>query len=426
MRRLKASIWKELLVLSRDKAGLSILFIMPISLTIIMALIQDAPFKDFQETKIEMLFLSEDLGKTGEKIEEGLSNTGVFHLQSPEEKSRESLEKSISEGKSQIGIYVPEKATEILDHKTNKLLNDALGPLGLEPSSDTTFAADTLWVEIFIDPATKKSFKNAIVNAVGRFASAIESQNLLDKLSERMAEIGQTENKLELQLEPFISLKEVYAGDKEALNFESNSVQHNVPAWTLFALFFIVIPMATNMIKEKEDGTTQRLLTILDSPLFLLTGKIMAYLLVGVLQFVIMLVLGKFFLPLLGLPALVIGNAYIAILAVALSSCLAATGYGVITGTIFHTHQQAAVFGAVSVVLLAALGGVWVPLYIMPPALQLIGRVSPLNWGLEAFNTLFLRGGDFMDVAPFILASLLFFLITFALSMMIERRRAAI
>lgn len=426
MGRLKASIWKEILVLSRDKAGLSILFIMPLSLTIIMALIQDAPFKDFQETKIEMLFLNEDLGATGGKIESGLKNTGVFELQAPEENSKAFLEKAVSTGNAQLGIFIPATATELLDNKTNKLLNDALGPLGLAPSADTLLAADTLWVEIYIDPATKKSFKNAIVNAIARFASAIESQNLLDKLSERMAEIGQTEKKLELHLEPFISLKEIYAGDKDLLQFESNSVQHNVPAWTLFALFFIVIPMAGNMIKEKQDGTTQRLLTILDSPLFLLFGKIIAYLLVGLLQFVLMLVLGKFFLPLLGLPALVIGNAYFAILAVAISSCLAATGFGIITGTVFQTHQQAATFGSVSVVLLAALGGVWVPLYIMPPALQLIGRISPLNWGLEAFNTLFLRAGSFLDVLPFILASLLFFFLTFALSMWIEKRKAAV
>ncbi|MEX0810690.1 MAG: ABC transporter permease [Chitinophagales bacterium] len=426
MRKLRASIWKEILVLSRDKAGLSILFIMPISLTIIMALIQDAPFKDFQETKIEMLFLNKDLGNTGGKIEQGLQNTGVFQLQKPKEDSKANLEKQISSGKDQIGIYIPPHATEILDHKTNQLLNDALGPLGLPPSADTTRAADSLWIEVFIDPATKRSFKNAIVNAIGRFASAIESQNLLDKLSARMMEIGEGDPKLELQMEPFIGIKEIYAGDAELAKLESNSVQHNVPAWTLFALFFIVIPMAGNMIKEKNDGTTQRLMTILSSPLFLMIGKIVAYLLVGILQLLLMLLLGKYFLPLLGLPALVIGNAYFAILSVAISSCLAATGFGILTGTVFNTHQQAATFGSVSVVLLAAIGGVWVPLYIMPPALQIIGRISPLNWGLEAFNTLFLRGGQFPDIFPLVMASLLFFFITFGLSMLIERRKAAV
>lgn len=426
MQKLLASIWKELLVLSRDKAGLSILFIMPLGLTIIMALIQDAPFKDFQETKIELLFLNLDRGKAGSKIENGLHETNVFELIQPAIKEKWQLERLIKEGKGNIGVFIPENASLLLDHKTNLLLNEALGPLGLALSPDTTLADEKLWIEIIIDPATKRSFKNSIVSAIGQFASSIESQNLLDKLSERMEAITEQKSELELQKDPFIGLKETYAGDAELAKLESNSVQHNVPAWTLFALFFIVIPLAGNMIKEKEDGTTQRMLTIVDSPLFLLIGKIIAYLAVGVLQFIMMLIIGKYFLPLLGLPALVIGNAYFAIITVAISACLAATGFGIITGTIFNTHQQAATFGSVSVVLLAAIGGIWVPLYIMPPVLQIIGKISPLNWGLEAFNTLFLRGGGFMDVFPYILALMLFFLITFAISMLIEKRKSAI
>jgi ABC-2 type transport system permease protein len=30
-----------------------------------------------------------------------------------------------------------------------------------------------------------------------------------------------------------------------------NSVQHNVPAWALFAIFFIVVPLSINLVKEK-------------------------------------------------------------------------------------------------------------------------------------------------------------------------------
>ncbi|HRD37130.1 MAG TPA: ABC transporter permease, partial [Bacteroidia bacterium] len=83
-----------------------------------------------------------------------------------------------------------------------------------------------------------------------------------------------------------------------------NSVQHNVPAWTMFAMFFICIPLSGNIIREREDGSAFRLLTMPGSYVFVLAGKITLYLIVSLIQFALMLSVGLYILPLMGLPTL--------------------------------------------------------------------------------------------------------------------------
>jgi ABC-2 type transport system permease protein len=47
---------------------------------------------------------------------------------------------------------------------------------------------------------------------------------------------------------------------------------------------------------------------------------------------------------------------------------------------------------------MAALGGIMVPLFVMPAAMQQIARLSPMNWGLEGLLDVLLRGGDMITV----------------------------
>ena len=116
-------------------------------------------------------------------------------------------------------------------------------------------------------------------------------------------------------------------------------------------------------------------------------------------------------MPLIGLPQLEIGPHKIALGTMALASGLAATGFGVAVGTIATTHEQAATFGAVSIIIFAALGGIWVPVYVMPPVMRVISQFSPLHWGLNGFYDILLRGGDLIIVLAETAKLIIFFLL---------------
>ncbi len=68
------------------------------------------------------------------------------------------------------------------------------------------------------------------------------------------------------------------------------------------------------------------------------------------------------------------------------------------SGFFAQTQEQANGFGAVSIVLLAAIGGLLVPSFAMPESFRNILMLSPLHWCLEAFYGLFLEGGTLRDI----------------------------
>jgi ABC-2 type transport system permease protein len=69
-----------------------------------------------------------------------------------------------------------------------------------------------------------------------------------------------------------------------------------------------------------------------------------------------------------------------------------------LVGVFAQTHEQCNGIGAVSVILMAAIGGLLVPSFAMPASFKLAMNISPLHWALEAYYGLFLEGGKLKDV----------------------------
>ncbi|HRT52671.1 MAG TPA: ABC transporter permease, partial [Flavobacteriales bacterium] len=91
-------------------------------------------------------------------------------------------------------------------------------------------------------------------------------------------------------------------------------------------------------------------------------------------------------------------------------------------GSMSRSQQQSAVLGSTFVVIMSAIGGIWVPLYIMPPAMRALGQLSPLHWGLEAFNVPLLREGDLWELLPSVAPLLLFSVVCIIAAIVAERR----
>ena len=87
----------------------------------------------------------------------------------------------------------------------------------------------------------------------------------------------------------------------------------------------------------------------------LLLAKSAVYLIVCLIQCTLMILAGIYILPLFQVPMLVIGDQFFPLALMSFATSLAALGYGLMIGTVFTTHQQAAGFGAVSIIILAAL-----------------------------------------------------------------------
>ena len=71
-----------------------------------------------------------------------------------------------------------------------------------------------------------------------------------------------------------------------------------------------------------------------------------------------------------------------------------AVSWALFIGVFSNTQEQAGGVGAISIIIFAAIGGVWVPTFVMPSFMQMLSKLSPMNWSLEAFYTLFLKNGN--------------------------------
>jgi ABC-2 type transport system permease protein len=187
-----------------------------------------------------------------------------------------------------------------------------------------------------------------------------------------------------------------------------NATQHNVPAWTLFAIFFVTLSLSGGLIKEREDGSFKRLLTTPCSYFQYLLSKSVVYLAVCLLQFAVIFALGIYLFPHIGLPNLTLGKNAWLLLPMCFCSSLSAICFGMFIGKITTDHQQAAILSAISVIILAAVGGIWVPVFAMPVIMKTVSRISPLNWGLDGFYDIMIRNGNFTDILPECIFSLIF------------------
>ncbi|MEN8180742.1 MAG: ABC transporter permease, partial [Pseudomonadota bacterium] len=179
-----------------------------------------------------------------------------------------------------------------------------------------------------------------------------------------------------------------------------SSVQQSVPAWLIFSMFFVVIPISTTLLTEKQQGTLQRLRTFPAPGSYLLLGKLIPYFSINLIQTLLMLLVGIFVVPLLGGVGLQLHGKIWLLLPLAMSISLTAISFALLIATRASSTEQATTIGGISNLILAAVGGIMVPTYVMPEFMRTAAGFSPMNWGLEGFFSILLRNGDLGAVAP--------------------------
>ena len=414
--KLWRSFIKEIQLLKRDSGGIVIIFLMPLLLIITITLIQDSTFKNLEGSKIPIIFIDNDKSEVSKVIKKELETSKTFELVT--DYNEKSAEKAVFTGDYQMAIVIPENLTKDLNSNIDSKVQTVVSSFGLEINSTSTkaVASKTKDIHLYFDPATNAGFKNSVMNAINKMVFEIENKKIYKAFQDQLGTTEDLENK------SLITFKEITPnkGDKELM---PNSVQHNVPAWALFAIFFIVVPLSINLVKEKSQGTSVRV-RVSPTPYYIhILGKTFTYLIICVIQFLLMVAVGIWLFPLMDLPQFDVSGKMFHLLIVTLFAGLAAIGFGVLIGTMSNTQEQSAPFGATSVVVLAAIGGIWVPVFLMPEFMQKIAQFSPMNWGLNAYYDIILRNSGISEIAKELIFLFLFYIAMVTISLLYERKQ---
>lgn len=204
------------------------------------------------------------------------------------------------------------------------------------------------------------------------------------------------------------------------------SVQQNVPAWLVFGMFFVVASLSSLFIQERQSGTLARLRSLGVSRPMLLASKAIPYLGVNALQAAFMLAVGVWLMPLLGGGALSLAGIHWGALMLVLAGIgLAAVSLALALACALRTPAQATTIGPILNVLMAAVGGIMVPKFVMPAFMQRVAELSPMNWGLEGLLTVLLRGGGVAAILPEVGRLVAFAAVMLMLAAVLIRKPAA-
>jgi ABC-2 type transport system permease protein len=417
--KLWRSFIKEIQLLKRDSGGIVIIFLMPLLLIITITLIQDSTFKNLEGSKIPIIFIDNDKSEVSKVIKKELETSKTFELVT--DYNEKLAEKAVFTGDYQMAIVIPENLTKDLNSNIDSKVQTVVSSFGLETDSTSTkaVASKTKDIHLYFDPATNAGFKNSVMNAINKMVFEIENKKIYKAFQDQLGTTEDLENK------SLITFKEITPnkGNEEVM---PNSVQHNVPAWALFAIFFIVVPLSINLVKEKSQGTSVRV-RVSPTPYYIhILGKTFTYLIICVIQFLLMVAVGIWLFPLMDLPQFDVSGKMFHLLIVTLFAGLAAIGFGVLIGTVSDTQEQSAPFGATSVVVLAAIGGIWVPVFLMPEFMQKIAQFSPMNWGLNAYYDIILRNSGISEIAKELIFLFLFYIAMVSISLLYERKQNSV
>ena len=197
---------------------------------------------------------------------------------------------------------------------------------------------------------------------------------------------------------PAIGLRVEQVGEIAPFN-TSNFV---LPGYLTMFVFFTAAMGAEALARERQTHTLERLMANGVRRESLIVGKCLAGGIIGVVQVAVMWIVGALAF------GIDLGASPVAVVLLSLLMVVASAAFGVMLASFVSNVRTASAAGVLTSLVLAPLGGSWWPLFITPPFMQSLGRLTPHGWANGGLNKLMLFGAEFTDVGPEMIALVMF------------------
>jgi len=393
----KALWWKEWLALSRDRFGLMAIFVMPAVFILVMSLaLRDTLRPDGTGPQLHYAVVDLDNSASSRELAKLLAGRN-FILEPSVGTTETSTRKAIADGRLPFAVVIP-KGFE--DRTADETATNGLVTMRLDP----TVAA-----------LARSAFRQHLQGILGTLKARIFLKGISTMFG---VDTGSPMTPKDLQG----AVIEDAVGSAHTTT-PPTAVQQNVPAWLIFGMFFVVLPVTAIFITERQNGTLQRLGSMGIGHGTMLAGKLVPFMVVNMIQTILMLGVGIWLVPLFGGEALSLPMAILPPLA-AMAAILsfAAVSWALLVASIVRTSEQATVIGGVGNILMGAIGGIMVPRLVMPAEMRALTNISPMAWGLDGFHSIMLRGEGWLGIVPTATRLIIFALASLALATWLARR----
>jgi ABC-2 type transport system permease protein len=371
MRAWRAGVHKEFLLLLHDWHALLLLFAMPLAFLVIMSLAMQDEFAQRAGERMTVALVDRDDTEASRALVAAIAGSGTVGVRNAVPDT--DLKTQMRAAGDAFGIEIKAGYGASLAQASSPLAEHVV----LTVAPDTTRQTELIFAGTLREILARE-----------RLTAILGPLAVLSRGSADGIDVEATQPRIEYAYRS--------ANGSEA----PTAVQQNVPAWLVFGAFFVVIPLSNTLIRERQQGTLKRLRTMPVGQSTLLLAKLAPYFIVNIVQVMLMLAAGVWLVPALGGEALQLHGSMAALALVCAALSIAALGYALLISSVTRTTEQATLLGGAGNLILAAIGGIMVPKFVMPEAMQQITNASPMAWGLQGFLDVLLRGGGMLDVLP--------------------------
>ena len=226
-----------------------------------------------------------------------------------------------------------------------------------------------------------------------RLIRAVVAMNshLFELASRSNEPINEGELRAMAKAENLVSLKTQFAGR----NPTPSGFNQSLPGTLVqFLMMNLMIFGGASVAGERAAGVLRRLAVYPIRRWELVIGKVYGRFLLGGVQIIFFLLLGQFIFKVnLG------QNLFAILLTLGLYAWVAAS-LGVWIGAVVKNEDKIIGLCVLASSIMAALGGCWWPLEIVPATLQVIAHCVPTGWAMDALHQLISFGGGWETVLP--------------------------
>lgn len=385
---------KNVKTLLRDRGGMVSLFAMPIMFILVMSVALQSSYQvGGSDRPIEILAVNQDQGAlAGEAIADLNSLEGITILEEidADTLTRARAEELIMEGTYRVALVFPEDfSRKILDAVSQTEAPQAQVTFIADPTTSSQFLSPIQGtVQGFIERTA--AYAQTPLQIQAGFAEIAQSvpaqqQGFLDRVAAQFLEGFSGGQDEEASYQSPVTFERVAPASFAVEEFP-DSVEQNVPGYTIFGVFFIVQVLAGSLLQEKQEGTFRRLLVAPLSQSALLLGQLLPYYLINIIQVALMFAVGNLVF------GMSLGSSPLALLLVTMALAAAATGLGLLVAALGKTPKQVNGISTLLALTLAAVGGMMVPTFVMPEFMQLLAKISPHHWALIGYQDVIVRG----------------------------------
>ncbi len=231
--------------------------------------------------------------------------------------------------------------------------------------------------------AMKQRFMNTISNSSPNLQAKIgrQSDNLFSSLEQGVSDKSsqQALSKSffggQIKMTPLIKAK----------SENSIGLIQAVAGTAVMMLLFSVVGIGTSILDEKQEGTLKRLLYTPINPIKIVFGKMISANIISIIQLLILLLFAHFAF------GLIIFTNWLAVLIIVMATAFACSAFGVFLAAIAKSRQQVQGLSTLIILVMSAIGGSMVPLFLMPEFMQKAAVVSVNYWSIQGFFDIFWR-----------------------------------